>query len=107
MSEYLRLLLLFEHENDVVCIFQIDKVFFTGYLNTRVLETLQRSSHYFIDHKVKKEWREWASLTDAHHDEVYGWKKWAHLTDTILRAEALEEISAYYQAPESMTIHKT
>ncbi|KER26924.1 hypothetical protein T265_05911 [Opisthorchis viverrini] len=65
IQEYLRLLLLFEHENDVVCIFQIDKVYFTGYLNTRVLETLQSSSHYFIDYEVRKEWGECASLTDT------------------------------------------
>ncbi|KER23097.1 hypothetical protein T265_08950 [Opisthorchis viverrini] len=65
IQKQLRLLLLFEHENDVVCIFQIDKAFFTGYLNTMVSETFQRSSHYFIDPEVKKERREWASLTDT------------------------------------------
>ncbi|KER28139.1 hypothetical protein T265_04970 [Opisthorchis viverrini] len=65
IQEYLRLLVLFEHENDVVCIFQIDKVFSTGYLNTRALETFQRSSHDFIDHEFKQEWGEWALLTDT------------------------------------------
>ncbi|KER19190.1 hypothetical protein T265_11952 [Opisthorchis viverrini] len=39
IQKHLRLLLLFKDENDVVRTFQIDKVFFTGYLNTRVLET--------------------------------------------------------------------
>ncbi|KAG5450958.1 hypothetical protein CSKR_105286, partial [Clonorchis sinensis] len=62
IQKHLRLLL-FEDENDVVCILQLNNVFFTGYLNTRVLETLQRSSHYLIDHEVEKEWRECASLT--------------------------------------------
>ncbi|KAG5445888.1 hypothetical protein CSKR_109650 [Clonorchis sinensis] len=57
--------LLFEEENDALCIFQIDKVFVTGYLKAGVLETFQRSSHDFIDQKVKQQWGEWASLTDT------------------------------------------
>ncbi|KAG5447306.1 hypothetical protein CSKR_110153 [Clonorchis sinensis] len=65
IQKHLRLLLLFEDENDIVCIFQIDKVFAAGYVNTGVLEAFQRSSHEFIDREVKQEWREWASLTDT------------------------------------------
>ncbi|KAG5449268.1 hypothetical protein CSKR_100643 [Clonorchis sinensis] len=39
IQKYLRLLLLFEGENDFVCIFRIDKVFVSGCLNIRVLKT--------------------------------------------------------------------
>ncbi|KAG5446549.1 hypothetical protein CSKR_101516, partial [Clonorchis sinensis] len=42
---------LFEDETDAICVFQIDKVFISGYLNTGVLKIFQRSSHYLIDHK--------------------------------------------------------
>ncbi|GAA47387.1 hypothetical protein CLF_100297 [Clonorchis sinensis] len=76
IQKHMRLLLLFEYENDVVCIFQIDKVFVTGYLNTGVLETFRRSS--FNDYEVKSKWRELASLTD-----------------TTLRTEAFRELAVY------------
>ncbi|KAG5443935.1 hypothetical protein CSKR_100817 [Clonorchis sinensis] len=44
IQKHLRLLL-FEDENDVICIFHIDKVFVTGFWNTGIVETFQRSSH--------------------------------------------------------------
>ncbi|KAG5444816.1 hypothetical protein CSKR_108396 [Clonorchis sinensis] len=75
--------------NDVICIFQIDKVFVTGYLNTGVLETFQRSSHYFVDHEVEKEWREWASLTD-----------------TTLCTEAFRELTVYSHTSVSLGIQR-
>ncbi|GAA57146.1 hypothetical protein CLF_112240 [Clonorchis sinensis] len=46
-----QLLRFLEDENDIICIFQIDKVFVMGHLNARVLETFQRSPHDFIDQK--------------------------------------------------------
>ncbi|GAA50525.1 vacuolar protein sorting-associated protein 26B [Clonorchis sinensis] len=45
--------LLFEDDDDVVCIFQINKVFVRGYLNTGVLKTFQRFSYYLIDNGSK------------------------------------------------------
>ncbi|GAA52388.1 hypothetical protein CLF_107975 [Clonorchis sinensis] len=42
---------LFEDENDVVCIFQINRIFIGIHLNARVLKTFQCSSHYIVDHK--------------------------------------------------------
>ncbi|KAG5443304.1 hypothetical protein CSKR_109066 [Clonorchis sinensis] len=54
IQKRLRHLLLFEDENDVICILQIDKVFFASYLNTRVLETLRLSSHYLLVTKLKR-----------------------------------------------------
>ncbi|GAA54980.1 hypothetical protein CLF_106296 [Clonorchis sinensis] len=47
--------LLFENENDVVWIFQIDKGFVSGYLIIGILKTFHCSSHYLIDHEIKQE----------------------------------------------------
>ncbi|KER32144.1 hypothetical protein T265_01763 [Opisthorchis viverrini] len=55
-----------------------------------VLETLQRSSHYFIDHKVKKEWEEWTTLTD-----------------TALRSEAFGELSVHSHKSGGLRIQRT
>ncbi|GAA47865.1 hypothetical protein CLF_100897 [Clonorchis sinensis] len=43
VQKHLRLLLLFEGEKDVVCIFQTDKVFVAGYFSTGALYTFQRT----------------------------------------------------------------
>ncbi|KER31251.1 hypothetical protein T265_02444 [Opisthorchis viverrini] len=53
-------------------------------------ETLQRSSHDFIDHEVEKEWREWVSLTA-----------------TTLCTEALGELSVHTHTPKSLRIQRT
>ncbi|KAG5454726.1 hypothetical protein CSKR_113139 [Clonorchis sinensis] len=54
------------------------------------LVTLQRSSHYLIDHEVEKEWREWASLTD-----------------TALCTEAFEELAVHPHTSESLRLQST
>ncbi|GAA52678.1 hypothetical protein CLF_108603 [Clonorchis sinensis] len=41
------------YENGVVCIFQIDKVFTSSYLNTRALKISELSSQYLVDHEIK------------------------------------------------------
>ncbi|GAA55473.1 tyrosine 3-monooxygenase [Clonorchis sinensis] len=52
-------------ESDVICILQTGKVFVTGYFNTGVVETFQRSSHDFIDHEINQGWGEWTYLMDT------------------------------------------
>ncbi|KAG5450834.1 hypothetical protein CSKR_110114 [Clonorchis sinensis] len=54
IQKHLRLILLFDDEDDVICICKIDNVFVTGYLDAGVLEAFQRSCHDFIDHEVKQ-----------------------------------------------------
>ncbi|KAG5450529.1 hypothetical protein CSKR_101690 [Clonorchis sinensis] len=51
IEKHLCLPFLFKDENDVVCIFQIDKVFFKSSLNTGIYKSFQRSSHYIVDHE--------------------------------------------------------
>ncbi|GAA55038.1 pol-related protein [Clonorchis sinensis] len=72
-----------DDENDVVCILQIDKVFFTGYLNIRVLETLQRSSHYLIDHESH-------TLRVSGDRTCSSWKQFTH--GTRFKADKLIEL---------------
>ncbi|GAA52435.1 hypothetical protein CLF_108074 [Clonorchis sinensis] len=52
IQKRMRLIFLFENEDDVVCVFQIDKVHVRGYLNTVDLKTIQHSSHQLIPQKT-------------------------------------------------------
>ncbi|GAA52485.1 hypothetical protein CLF_108152, partial [Clonorchis sinensis] len=45
-----------DYENDIICIFQTEKVFVGSYLKTRSLKNFQCSSHYFIDHEIILNW---------------------------------------------------
>ncbi|KAG5448326.1 hypothetical protein CSKR_107041 [Clonorchis sinensis] len=75
IQKHLRLL--FEDENDVLCIFQIDNVLVRSYLNTGVLMTFQE------------------------------WRKWAPLMDTALGTEAFGELSVHSYTAEGIFVSPT
>ncbi|GAA50325.1 retrovirus-related Pol polyprotein from type-1 retrotransposable element R2 [Clonorchis sinensis] len=77
-------------QNDIVCIFQINNVFVSGYLKTWTLNVFQRLSHSLNAYEIKWEWREWAPSTK-----------------TALHTEAFGELSVYSNTPGNRKIQRT